>query len=286
MKKSLICPVCSSKKNEFAFIANNSHGNNIVSSKEEFKYYHCTACSAVFLTNVPFTSRYYACYYNFNGYYRTSSPLISFIESKLNDISYKKKEQKISDNFIFKNKKIKLLDVGAGEGSFMKRLNSSKYNATGIEIDKKSYLISKNNGMDIIYGDVITHNFGNKTFDVITLWHVIEHVPYPIKLMKKLRSLLTPKGIIVFATPNINSMGYKISQAKWYHTDAPRHVILYSKKSLEMLTSLTSTKIVKIMSDKYEFPLDLFWSTNGLVRFFSLFLKLFDQETITCIIKK
>lgn len=286
MKKNLNCPICSSVRVKFVFSAQNVHGKTAVSTKDKFSYYECPECKTVFIVGILYTKNYYKKYYNFKGYYRKSSALVTFFEKILKKISHKQKEKVILNQFNLNNNKIKILDVGAGQGEFLQDLDTNKFDPMGIEIDKKSYLISKQKDQKIVLGDVISHNFKTEKFDVITLWHVIEHVPYPKELIKKLKSILNKNGVIILATPNTDCLGYHLAKEKWYHTDAPRHVILYNKKSLEKLSVVSKMNIVKIDSNNYEFPLDLFWSSKGIIRFLSLFLKLFDQETIIFVLKK
>jgi 2-polyprenyl-3-methyl-5-hydroxy-6-metoxy-1,4-benzoquinol methylase len=282
-----ICPVCSSTKTKFIFAAFHAHGRAALDTKK-FDYFQCKDCQTVFLVNTKFTKKYYDTYYNFDGYYSENVGLKKILEELLDRYSQMKKQNIITSSIKKKSKKIKILDVGAGEGKFLSSLNSNIFKKYGIELDKKSYEICRKKRLTVYNEDILKKDFKKEKFTIITLWHVIEHIPNPEKLFKKLSAILENDGRIIIATPNIESKGFEMAKAKWFHMDAPRHIMLFSELGIEKITKKTGFSIESIQSERFEFPLDLFWSMkqSGKNLLLFPFLKLLDKETLTYVIKK
>ena len=290
MKQKVICPVCFSDQVNLYLKTYNQHGKTLLQHKEKFSYCRCTNCQTVFLTGVAFTKNYYQQYYTFPEVTEQSS-IKNKLEKFLNKKGITKKIAVIEELVDNHKGKIHLLDIGCGAGDFLASLDNKKYNAVGIEKDKKEYTICKQKNLTVYNADIYNHNFAGEKFDVITLWHVIEHIPDPHKLLKKVKTLLKKNGVLIMATPNADSLGFKYAKEKWFHLDAPRHIILYGKKGMEELSIRNGLDIKKQFSQTFEFPLDLFWSINHLpikYLFYPLYplMKKMSQETITYVLIK
>jgi len=77
--------------------------------------------------------------------------------------------------------------------------------------------------------------FASSAFDLVTLFHVMEHVTDPRAVLAEVRRILHPKGRVVLQVPNIESWQAKLCGVRWYGLDVPRHVINYSSQSMERL---------------------------------------------------
>jgi len=89
---------------------------------------------------------------------------------------------------------------------------------------------------------LIAARFPDQSFDIVTLFHVMEHVTNPRRVLSEVARVLKPNGVVILQVPNIESWQFKIFGARWYGLDIPRHVIDYSKKS--MLKLLNDTGFV------------------------------------------
>ena len=78
-------------------------------------------------------------------------------------------------------------------------------------------------------------HFAGESFDAVTLFHVMEHVANPRAVLNEVSRILRPNGAVILQVPNIESWQFKMFGAKWYGLDIPRHVIDYSKYSMEKL---------------------------------------------------
>ncbi len=290
MKKINLCPVCSGKNIRSFFTASSTHGREMLSGKEKFQYVRCVTCSSIFLIDVTVNTAFYKKFYTFDKV-KEATGSVRFLEKVISVYSQKRKQGILQ---LYKGNgetKIVILDVGCGTGEFLANLDEKKYEKCGIELDKQEFAISQRRGLKVYNENILKKNFNNKKFDIITLWHVVEHIPDPQALMRKIDKLLAKNGIVIMATPNSDSLGFRMAKANWFHMDAPRHLILFNSQGIRMLCRKFGYTIKKIRCETFEFPLDLFWSVKKvkiqpLIYLFYPLIKYFDRETLTYVIKK
>jgi 2-polyprenyl-3-methyl-5-hydroxy-6-metoxy-1,4-benzoquinol methylase len=126
-----------------------------------------------------------------------------------------------------------LLDIGCAQGFFLYNASKSGYTTKGIEIsqDAAAYAMTEF-GLDIEAKPFEELRFPENHFDVVTLWQVLEHVPYPLTVLKEVHRILKPEGLLVVSTPNIEGIPAKILRRKWW--DIKRlHINQFSKKTLK-----------------------------------------------------
>ena len=144
----------------------------------------------------------------------------------------------------FHSQKGSLLDIGAGTGDLLATANKAGWQITGIEPNEKAKTISISKGVSFIENldDSPSHSF-----DVITMWHVLEHVPDLNKQIVDLKRLLKPNGTIIIAVPNYKSFDAKYYGAFWAAYDVPRHLWHFSKIAIEKLFAKENMKLIKIL---------------------------------------
>lgn len=125
-----------------------------------------------------------------------------------------------------------LLDVGAGNGEFLKFAKTMGWNAVGLDNDPKAVAVAKSDGLDMRLGSLDLFASQETEFDFITVSHVIEHVYDPVKLLADCKRLLKPGGQLWLETPNINAKGHQRFQENWRGLEPPRHLVLFSQKAL------------------------------------------------------
>ena len=127
----------------------------------------------------------------------------------------------------------RLLDVGCGNGRFLAQMRDLGWEVMGIEPDPKAVSIAKEHfGLEVFQGTLEEAGFPDSSFDAIAMNHVIEHVPDPIGLLAECRRVLKPGGKLVVVTPNIQSLGRRLFGEHWRGWEVPRHLFLFSPKSL------------------------------------------------------
>jgi len=125
-----------------------------------------------------------------------------------------------------------LLDYGTATGDFLEFMTKETFSVSGVEPNKKARTIA-NERLDNKVA-VSIDELDNR-FDVITLWHVLEHVPEPEKLIEKLKERLQPNGIILVAVPNFKSYDAGFYGKYWAAYDVPRHLWHFSANAVQKL---------------------------------------------------
>ncbi|MCB0456475.1 MAG: class I SAM-dependent methyltransferase [Flavobacteriaceae bacterium] len=169
------------------------------------------------------------------------------------------------------NQKGTLLDIGAGTGDFLFLAQNKGWKIDGVEVNEKAQKLAFDKGI------VLKKNLDelkNKSFDVITLWHVLEHLPNLHELITQIENKLKPGGTLIIAVPNFKSLDASYYKVFWAAYDVPRHLWHFSKESMKQLFSsnlkLIKTKpmifdafYVSLLSEKYKtgkaFSLKALW---------------------------
>jgi 2-polyprenyl-3-methyl-5-hydroxy-6-metoxy-1,4-benzoquinol methylase len=126
----------------------------------------------------------------------------------------------------------RLLDVGFGNGNFLKIADEMGWSAEGIDFDVKAVEVAQARGLKVSCSTTAELSAHHESYDVITLSHVIEHVHEPIALLRELYRLLKPGGFLWLETPNIDSLGSTRFQRHWRGLEVPRHLTLFNPTSL------------------------------------------------------
>ncbi|MCE2613601.1 class I SAM-dependent methyltransferase [Flavobacteriaceae bacterium D16] len=129
-------------------------------------------------------------------------------------------------------RKGRLLDYGAGTGAFVKQALKGGWQAQGVEPNNRARIHAQNKGLSL---EQNWKGFPNEEFDLITLWHVLEHLPDLHGSISRIRELLKPNGILVLALPNFNSWDAQHYGPFWAGYDVPRHLWHFSRESVEEL---------------------------------------------------
>lgn len=136
-----------------------------------------------------------------------------------------------------------LLDVGAGTGDFLLTAKNRNWDVDGVEPNLDAKIRAQEKGIDL-YPSLGT--VPDNRYDVITLWHVLEHLPNLDDQINKLVALLNEKGILVIAVPNFKSYDAQHYKNYWAAYDVPRHLWHFSKTAIEKLFSGHGMKVVKV----------------------------------------
>ena len=144
----------------------------------------------------------------------------------------------------------RVLDIGAGTGDFLAACKNHGWDTTGVEPNTKANAIASRKLLTKLESDI--KELSGKQYDVITMWHVLEHVPDLITYITQLKKLLTPNGTLVVAVPNHESYDAKHYGKFWAAYDVPRHLWHFSQKSIEELFSKEKMKVTKVLPMKFD----------------------------------
>ncbi len=138
----------------------------------------------------------------------------------------------------------RLLDVGCGNGGFLSLMGDLGWDVEGIEPDAEAARIARErHGLSVVVGTLEEAAFAADSVDVVTMHHVLEHVHDPIALLKKCRRVLRVGGRLVVITPNLNSLGHKLFRRSWRGLEPPRHLHLFSLRSLRACAARAGLRV-------------------------------------------
>lgn len=253
------CPLCGQSQYQYFLSC-----KDFTVSHETFKLVECINCKFL-ITNPRPRQEKIGSYYQSDAYisHTTSSKNIFEIIyrlARLYTLQWKvklvKKHSSVSQP--------KILDYGCGTGNFLSSCQKAGCEITGIE---PSSIAIKNSDQNIkSYINTSLDQLTDETYDIITLWHVLEHLDKPIETITQLLSRLNSNGTIFIAVPNCKSEDAKIYKEFWAAYDMPRHYWHFSQENMRMLANKFSLHIIEtkamlldayyvsILSEKYKNP--------------------------------
>lgn len=145
-----------------------------------------------------------------------------------------------------------LLDIGCGTGDFLKVAVEGKWNITGVEPAKEARAIANKKTNNKVFKTEILEQLEPGSFDVITLWHVLEHLPNLEEQIVLFKKLLKPNGALVIAVPNYKSFDAKYFKSFWAAYDVPRHLWHFDKKAISNLFNSVDMRLSNILPLKFD----------------------------------
>jgi len=143
----------------------------------------------------------------------------------------------------------RVLDIGAGTGDFLSVAKQNGWQTIGVEPSDKAKAIALKKEVSFVED---TSELEDRSFDVITMWHVLEHVPDLDSQIKELKRLLKPNGSLIVAVPNFKSFDAKHYGAFWAAYDVPIHFWHFSKKAVKMLFEKEEMELEKVLPMKFD----------------------------------
>ena len=189
------------------------------------------------------------------NYYKSEN-YISHTDSKntIFDKAYQKVKthtlkKKVSLINSFQTQEKTILDIGAGTGDFLVSCKKSDWEVFGIEPSREARSIAEEKNV-VLEKEIKA--YADKKFDVITLWHVLEHVENLPEYIETIKTLLKENGVLVVAVPNHKSYDAQFYKEFWAAFDVPRHLWHFSQKAISKLFSEVSMSVVKTIPMKFD----------------------------------
>lgn len=127
----------------------------------------------------------------------------------------------------------RLLDFGCGGGSFLKTMADQGWAVTGLDASVGAVeAVRSQHGLTALVGTLPHPDLRPGSFDVVTMWHSLEHVHRPLDLLREAFRLLVPGGKLIVATPNIEGLPYRVFGKSWFGLDLPRHLTHFTPATL------------------------------------------------------
>ena len=188
-------------------------------------------------------------YYISDSYISHTDSKKSFIDRIYQLVKNYTLKQKVKLINSFNTESKTILDVGAGTGDFLKVCKKNNWDAYGIEPSDKARKIAAEKEINLKQDK---SELKNELVDVITLWHVLEHIPNLIEYIDQLKKLLKPNGVLLIAVPNYKSYDAEYYKEYWAAFDVPRHLWHFSKESIQKLFSQVNMNVEKILPMKFD----------------------------------
>ena len=206
--------------------------------KETFQLVRCEDCNFVFLSPRPDQSEIVV-YYEDEDYQphqqkaaSVAGKIYQWIRIRNNRYKRKTIEKLVSKGSI--------LDYGCGTGEFLQEMKLAGWESWGFEPSAKARQVASRYGIQLIDNLQQLEKMAN----IITLWHVLEHIHQPDPLLQELKKHLDPSGFLLIAVPNHQSVDAKMFRENWVAYDAPRHLYHFQPANMEKYLSKHGFEII------------------------------------------
>ncbi len=234
------CLVCYAETPRFLFLT-----SDWFLTHEEFAVMKCNSCHSHFTWPQPDISRL-GNYYKSEDYVshsNTRKGIVNSLYQIVRNVALNNKYKLIA-RYADKGT---LLDIGCGTGHFLNHFNKNGWQVEGIEPGEAA----RNHAKEVfglsVHPEEALDTFEKQVFDVITMWHVLEHVPNPHTRLKQVKQLLKPNGLALFALPNPDAWDAKHYGEYWAAWDVPRHLYHFNRDSFKYLLEQHGFELMKTL---------------------------------------
>ena len=248
------CNLCGSSKFKFLFFSK----DRMFNIPGQFTVKKCIECSLVFLDPQPsqdVLKKHYPSKKYYSYHRSKKKGLFEFVREYLVEHSYSPNVFSIFvSSFIqsvpaipFYVKNGKLLDIGCGDGDTLTLLKKLGWKTYGLDIDAKAVEAAKQRKLNVKMGTFRElSSYPDNYFDVIRMYHVIEHIDDPSLCLSLISKKLKREGELLIGTPNVKSIIAGLFKAYWYNLDTPRHLFLFSPSILAKLLGKNNFQVNKV----------------------------------------
>lgn len=213
-----------------------------------FRYVKCSKCGLVYQNPRVHLSQIKDFYDD--SYIAHKKKNIGKILSPLYNWAFSKHDNdkiKLISKFKRLSSNLEILDVGCAVGTFLLALKK-KFNSGISGVDFKSF---PDNGemkdIELYCGLFYEQNFKKKKFDIITMWHFLEHCYDPLRSLLKAKEIIKDDGIIIIEVPRLDSVTYMLYKERWPGLQAPQHTVVFDKKSFVSFIEKSGLKVVSYL---------------------------------------
>jgi len=238
MEKIIECPVCGSN-----LLTDHFSTKDYFLTQENFSLSLCKECGFV-LTNPRPSAEELPKYYNSENYLSHHAKGFSptrWVYQFLRQINIHHKYSLVK-SFIRQGS---LLDVGCGTGELLNYFRKKGWEVQGVEPNPQARLFGKQSYNLSVEDERMLQSYPPSSFDVISLWHVLEHVPDLNQRIVDLKKLLKPNGLLFIALPNLTSPDAQYYGSIWAGLDVPRHLYHFTPNTVLRLASQHSLSLIK-----------------------------------------
>ncbi len=245
MKKASACPVCQSKY-IFKILDVRDH----FLSQEEFSIWQCKNCKLSFTNPRPENERL-GKYYESRDYLShdtKNSGAIGKLYQFLRKINIKQKYKIVSGLTGIGE----ILDIGCGTGELLSYFQEHKWECLGIEPNVSARDFARTHYHLKVVEEPELQKLSAASYDIISMWHVLEHVPDVNARIVEIKRILKKEGFLIIALPNITSWDAVLYRDYWAGLDVPRHLYHFSPQAFRNLAKQHDLKIINILPLKLD----------------------------------
>ena len=151
-----------------------------------------------------------------------------------------------------------VLDIGCGRGHLLRAFQ--RLGGTVLGLERQEFPLDEKIDDCVRIGSISDPEYAERQFDIIILWHVLEHLEKHDALLQDLSNRLSKDGLLIIAVPNFSSLQQSLFSKYWFHLDLPRHLVHFDKEWLELNLSNNGYEI------EFESSTDLLQNTFGFIQ--------------------
>jgi SAM-dependent methyltransferase len=137
----------------------------------------------------------------------------------------------------------RLLDVGCASGKFLRGMGAVGWRLSGIEFDPEAVVKARAVTPDVFEGDPVDAPFAPASFDLVTAFHVIEHLPDPLGALRRMVEWLAPGGQMIVEVPNAGGVGARVFGRYWSGLDFPRHLVHFTPATMAAMVERAGGRV-------------------------------------------
>jgi 2-polyprenyl-3-methyl-5-hydroxy-6-metoxy-1,4-benzoquinol methylase len=257
--EKISCNLCGSKDSKFLFEAKDRlHG-----TEGTFRYVQCPECGLVYMNpqvvQEDITKLYPSDYAPHSTATKGTAATIRSLYNRLIKtpviaqlVKWITNVKIINSIYSRLDQNSRVLDIGCGAGAFLNRVKTEKgCEVFGVDISEAAVKAAKDSfDLDIFKGTITEAPLAEYSFDVITAWWYLEHIPDPQATAATISNLLKRNGHCIIGVPNFESFNAKTFKDKWYHLDCPRHLCIWTPSAMQRLLEQHGLMVTKVIYDK------------------------------------
>jgi 2-polyprenyl-3-methyl-5-hydroxy-6-metoxy-1,4-benzoquinol methylase len=219
-----------------------------VYTKNGFELVRCNSCGLVYVRNPPTHSEIQREYSFASGYHTVFQS-----EASAESRAHAARAAEFLRIVRRYSQPGRLLDVGCTVGLFVGRSREEGWAASGVELSDDTAAIARARGLDVLTGTIEQAGFSPESFDVVTMWDVVEHLEEPVATVATVAEVLKEGGVLVLSTPNVAGLFPRLSYraarwvGRWPHPEPPAHLFQFSKATISRLLEQSGLRVIEIL---------------------------------------
>ena len=226
------------------------NGYDFDTGNKHFALEKCDTCQLT-RTSPVLTDSELGPYYDINYYGSSAKKFNSFIESWTIWSNIRLADKILRLTGTRSNETTRVIDIGCGRANLLKAFNHKGCQCFGVErsdfpddSDLQNITIYKQDFLDI--------DIEENSFDIVVIWHVLEHLTNPTATLKKVQQILKPGGKLIVAVPNFGSLQSRLFGKHWFHLDLPRHTYHFTQPSLQSILDSVGLTITTVATRSFD----------------------------------